>query len=64
MPMLRTGQLPDGVFAQAKEALGERTVVEVVALTGFYAMIARILAAAQVGAPAGGAVLPPRNAAR
>ena len=57
--MFRRGRLSDDEFARAKEELGERTVVEVVALTGFYTMISRILAAANVGAPAGGAVLPP-----
>lgn len=56
--MFRRGELSDDEFGRAKEALGERTVVEIVALTGFYTMIARILAAAKVGAPAGGAVLP------
>jgi 4-carboxymuconolactone decarboxylase len=56
--LLETAAVTDSVFEHARATLGEREVVEIVALCGFYSMIAMILAVADVGAPEGGEKLP------
>jgi len=53
-----TGAVSDAVFERSVAVLGEQAVVETVALSGFYTMVARILSVAKVGAPAGGQPLP------
>ena len=48
-------EISDPTYARAKEALGEAGVVEIVAIAGFYTMVALTLNAFQVDIPGGGA---------
>lgn len=41
--VLATGTLSDATYARAKDALGERGVVDIVALPGYYFMLALVL---------------------
>jgi 4-carboxymuconolactone decarboxylase len=45
----------DTTFARARTLLGEQQVVDLVALTGFYAQVSMILNVAEAGIPGGGA---------
>ena len=45
----------DATFARARTLLGEQQVVDLVALTGFYAQVSMILNVAEAGIPGGGA---------
>ncbi len=45
----------DATFARARTLLGEQQVVDLVALTGFYAEVSMILNVAEAGIPGGGA---------
>ena len=51
----------DAAFDRAKEALGERGVVELTYLIGFYSMVALVLRVAEVDAPDGTTPLEPVN---
>ena len=45
----------DATFERARTLLGEQQVVDLVALTGFYAQVSMILIVAEAGIPGGGA---------
>ncbi len=53
--LYRTREIGDATYARAIEALGEAGVVEIVAVAGFYTMVALTLNAFQVDIPDGGA---------
>jgi 4-carboxymuconolactone decarboxylase len=53
--LLNKRQLPDALFARAKQTLGEQQVVDLVAVTGFYVMVSAVVIAGRVGVPNGGA---------
>jgi 4-carboxymuconolactone decarboxylase len=57
--LLRPGPVPDATFARARDAFGERGVVELTYLVGFYEMISLVLKLAEVGAPDGSTPLAP-----
>jgi len=57
--LLRTRSASDETFARARAVLGERGVVELAYLLGFYGMIALVLGLAEVGAPDGAQPLEP-----
>lgn len=48
-------KVSDATFARARSLLGEQPVVDLVALTGFYAQVSMILNVAEAGIPGGGA---------
>jgi 4-carboxymuconolactone decarboxylase len=48
-------QMPDALFARAKQTLGAQQVVDLVAVTGFYVMVSAVVVAGRVGVPNGGA---------
>ncbi|HZT51240.1 MAG TPA: carboxymuconolactone decarboxylase family protein [Stellaceae bacterium] len=60
--LLRAGRVGDAAFAAARDALGERGVVELTAFVGYYTALAMILNVAQIAPPAGAAPLPPLGA--
>jgi 4-carboxymuconolactone decarboxylase len=49
--LLRSPPVTDETFARAVRAFGERGVVELTYLVGFYGMISLVLKVAEVGAP-------------
>ncbi|WP_184821180.1 carboxymuconolactone decarboxylase family protein [Jiangella mangrovi] len=51
--LLRTGQVGDDAYAAAVELLGERKLVDVVALTGYYSLSSFLLNAFDVPLPTG-----------
>ena len=51
--LVTAGQVPDEVYASALGVLGERTLVEVVALSGYYCMSSFLLNAFRVPLPEG-----------
>lgn len=53
--LLKTGRVSDGVFAEAKALLGERGVVDLTGLVGYYSLLALQLNAFQVPVPEDGA---------
>ena len=55
--LVATGRVPDDVFTAAIATLGRPAVVELVALAGYYTMVAFSLNAFEIPPPAGGAVL-------
>jgi 4-carboxymuconolactone decarboxylase len=55
-------QIADETFARARDAFGERGVVDLSYLLGFYGMIAGVLKAAAVTPPDGAQPLPPLEA--
>jgi 4-carboxymuconolactone decarboxylase len=57
--LLTRPEVSDATFERAKERLGERGVVEVAHLVGFYGMVALVLKVAGIGAPG---ALPPVEA--
>jgi 4-carboxymuconolactone decarboxylase len=48
-------KVSDATFARARSLLGEQQVVDLVALTGFYAQVSMILTVAEAGIPGGAA---------
>src|SRR5690606_7278547 len=54
--VLRTGQASDDVYADALATLGERKLVDVVALVGYYTLTAFLLNVFDVPLPAGASV--------
>lgn len=48
-------QVSDATFARVRELLGEQPLVDLVALTGFYAQVSMILNVAEAPIPGGGA---------
>ncbi len=56
--LVRTGRVGDGLHGRAVAALGEAGVVELVAVVGYYTLVAFTLNASDVPAPAGAPVLP------
>ena len=57
--LLRAPRVSDGTFDRAREAFGERGVVELAYLVGFYSMISLVLKLAEVEAPDGSTQLAP-----
>lgn len=57
--LLATHAVPDDIYQAAVGALGERAVVELVGLLGYYALVAMTLIAFAVDAPAEGRTLAP-----
>lgn len=57
--LLKKPAVTDATFARAKAAFGERGVVELSYLLGFYGMISLVLKMAEVGAPDGSRPLEP-----
>ena len=55
--LVATGRVPDDVFTAAVAALGRPAVVELVALVGYYTMVAFSLNAFEIPPPAGTARL-------
>ena len=55
--LVTTGRLPDDIYATALAVLGERTLVEVVALSGYYCLSSFVLNAFQV--PLSGGMVSP-----
>ena len=53
-----TGHVSDERYDDAIAALGEAAVVDLIALVGYYTLVAFTLNACQVPPPAGGPVLP------
>jgi 4-carboxymuconolactone decarboxylase len=53
--LLNKRQLPDELFAHAKQTLGEQQLVDLVAVTGFYVMVSTVVIAGRIGIPNGGA---------
>lgn len=51
--LLETRQVPDAVHAQAVAAIGERGVVELVGLLGYYTLVSMTLNAFEIGLPDG-----------
>ena len=50
-PRLATGRLPAALHARATEALGERGLVELVGVLGYYSLVALTLNAFEIGLP-------------
>lgn len=57
--LLKQPAVRDATFARAKAAFGERGIVELVHLLGFYGLVSLLLKAAEVGAPDGSTPLHP-----
>jgi 4-carboxymuconolactone decarboxylase len=57
--LLRAPRVSDATFGRARDVFGERGVVELAYLVGFYSMISLVLKLAEVGAPDGSAPLEP-----
>ena len=55
--LVSTGRVPDDVYEAASAELGARPLVELVALVGYYTMVALTLNAFEIPAPGGGSVL-------
>jgi len=55
--LVSTGRVADDVYKSTAAELGTRTLVELVALIGYYTMVALTLNAFEIPAPAGGAAL-------
>jgi len=55
--LLGTGGVSDAVFQRAKEAFGERGIVDLVGAVGYYSLVSMTLNVAQVPLPPG--VTPP-----
>ncbi len=53
--LCRSRTVSDATFARAKKLLGEQQVVDLVALTGFYAMVSMVLNVAEAPIPNDGA---------
>jgi 4-carboxymuconolactone decarboxylase len=53
--LCRNRGVSDATFARAKRILGEQQVVDLVALTGFYAMVSMVLNVAEAPIPNDGA---------
>jgi 4-carboxymuconolactone decarboxylase len=51
--LLATGRVPDDLHAAAAEALGERGVVDLVGIVGYYSLVALTLNAFEIGLPDG-----------
>lgn len=51
--LLGTGRVSDATYERAAEVLGERLLVELVVLVGYYTMLAQLLNAFEVGVPDG-----------
>jgi 4-carboxymuconolactone decarboxylase len=49
--LLGTGRLPAALHARATEALGERGLVELVGVLGYYSLVALTLNAFEIGLP-------------
>ncbi len=49
--LLATGRLPAALHARATEALGERGLVELIGILGYYSMVALTLNAFEIGLP-------------
>lgn len=49
--LLKTGQTSDISFAAARAAFNDKQIVELIALSGFYVMVAMVLGVAEVSAP-------------
>ncbi len=60
--LLRDPAVSDETFERAKAVFGERGVVELAYLVGFYGMISGVLKLAEVGAPDGSTPLEPMDA--
>ena len=56
--LVASGRVPEAVYRAAVLAVGEKSVVELVALVGYYTMVAFTLNAFDIPAPAGSAGLP------
>ncbi len=56
--LVTTGQVSDSAYDAALAALGEATVVDLIAVVGYYTLVAFTLNARQVPPPAGAPVLP------
>jgi 4-carboxymuconolactone decarboxylase len=48
-------RVSDATFERARTLLGEQQVVDLVALTGFYAQVSMVLSVAEAGIPGAGA---------
>jgi len=57
--LLQAPAVSDETFARARDAFGERGVVELTHVLGFYSMIALVLKMAEIGAPDGSTPLQP-----
>jgi 4-carboxymuconolactone decarboxylase len=57
--LLRAPRVSDETFARARDTFGERGVVELTYLVGFYSMISLVLKLAEVGPPDGSTPLAP-----
>ena len=55
--LVSTGRVPDDLYKAAASELGVRPLVELVALIGYYTMVALTLNAFQIPAPAGSSAL-------
>jgi 4-carboxymuconolactone decarboxylase len=55
--LVSTGQVPDDLYKAAVAELGVRPLVELVALVGYYTMVALTLNAFEIPAPAGSSAL-------
>jgi 4-carboxymuconolactone decarboxylase len=51
--LLATGRVPDALHALAADALGERGVVDLVGIVGYYSLVALTLNAFEIGLPDG-----------
>jgi 4-carboxymuconolactone decarboxylase len=51
--LLKAPAVSDETFARARDAFGERGVVELTHVLGFYGMISLVLKMAEIGAPDG-----------
>ena len=56
-PAHATGDLPDGVFAAAEARFGKPAILDLLAVCGYYAMLAMVLNTARPALPDG--VVPP-----
>jgi 4-carboxymuconolactone decarboxylase len=52
--LLNKRQVPDDIFNQAKQVLGEQQTIDLVAVTGFYVMVSAVVIAGRIGIPNGG----------
>ena len=55
--LVSTGRVPDDLYKAAVAELGVRPLVELVALVGYYTMVALTLNAFEIPAPAGSSAL-------